>query len=289
MAKLRVGVIRGGDGPEYQTSLKIGGFILAHLPRTYMPFDILITPKGGWHMWGIAATPEEAIRHADIFINCIIDSTGQNSEVQKTIEHFGKPYVGSSALARGLTHTRHIAREFLAKAGLRSPYHKVTYKDRDALDIASHIFKTISPPWRVRFANEFSHDNTHEARSYKELAAIINYMRMHERPIIIEEDIKGDGATCYVIEGTDGSPHILSVGEGTQEVRDMALAAHQALGLRHFSKSNFVVSPNRGAHITSVYAYPDLHEQSLLVKHLARDGISGEEYLDHILSLALGE
>jgi len=46
MAKLRVGVLRGGPSAEYEVSLKTGAFVLSRLPpEKYQPRDILLTRR----------------------------------------------------------------------------------------------------------------------------------------------------------------------------------------------------------------------------------------------------
>jgi D-alanine-D-alanine ligase-like ATP-grasp enzyme len=286
MERVSIGIVRGGTGPEYEESLLVGGYIIKHMPHSFRALDILITKDGVWHMWGIPATPEQISRNVDIFFNALVGSGEEEHGIQRMIEHFGKPYIGSSALSRSVVHTRHLAREAFSQLGIKTPYHRVTYTGKNPEEIAQEIFNTVPPPWRMRFSNEISSNITREARSYEELLETISYLQNFERPIIVEEHIQGEGATCYVIEGSEGEYHTFCVGGyDPEELVRLSNKAHEGMRLSHFSKTNFIVSPRRGTYLTSMYAYPDLSPHSLLVKKLSRDGIKSREYIDHLISL----
>lgn len=284
MDKIKVGVIRGGEGPEYDSSLEIGGYILKNLPKKYKPYDILITKKGDWHEWGAPVTPSDALRNIDVVFNIVIGTGDKEHFVQKIIELFEKPFVGSSAFAKGIAHTRHIARDILSKQGIKTPYHKVVRLDKDSEEATSEIFNSVSLPWRVRFSNKFSCDNAIEVDSYEELANVMSMAKNQEKPIIVEEYIKGENATCFIVEGTDGELRTYCI--GNDSVGQIARYAHKVLGLRHFSKMDFVVSPERGAYLTSVYAHPDLYEGSPFIRQLNRQNILPSDYIDHLICLA---
>src|SRR3989338_8902660 len=96
MAKLRVGVLRGGPSAEYEVSLKTGAFVLSRLPpEKYQPRDILLTREGEWFMEGLPASPER-LRHAvDIVFNALHGSYGEAGQVQRYLDSIGLPYTGN--------------------------------------------------------------------------------------------------------------------------------------------------------------------------------------------------
>jgi D-alanine-D-alanine ligase len=67
----------------------------------------------------------------------------------------------------------------------------------------------------------------------------------------------------------------------------MAKAAHEGLGMRHYSRSDFIVSP-RGIYFLEINpaAAVGLTSESLLPKALAAAGASLPHFLDHIIELA---
>jgi D-alanine-D-alanine ligase len=72
-----------------------------------------------------------------------------------------------------------------------------------------------------------------------------------------------------------------------KELERLALAAHEALGLRHYSRSDFIVSPHRGIYIIETNVLPGLTKESLLSKEIDAVGSSLTELTGHLINLAL--
>jgi D-alanine-D-alanine ligase len=73
-----------------------------------------------------------------------------------------------------------------------------------------------------------------------------------------------------------------------QKLRELASKAHRAIGARHYSRSDFIISP-KGIYILETNTLPGLTEESLLPKALTAGGVQIPEFLDHILSLTLSK
>jgi D-alanine-D-alanine ligase len=71
------------------------------------------------------------------------------------------------------------------------------------------------------------------------------------------------------------------------ELIRLAREVHAALGLRHYSRTDFIVSPRRGVYVLEVNTLPGLTEASLMPKALLSVGSSLPEFIDHIIGLAL--
>jgi D-alanine-D-alanine ligase len=65
-----------------------------------------------------------------------------------------------------------------------------------------------------------------------------------------------------------------------------AKAIHRALDLRHYSRSDFIVTP-RGIYYLETNTLPGMTEESLLPKSLAAVGVSFPDFLSHLVDLAL--
>jgi D-alanine-D-alanine ligase len=61
---------------------------------------------------------------------------------------------------------------------------------------------------------------------------------------------------------------------------------HKALGLRHYSRSDFIVSP-RGIYYLETNSLPAMTGESLFPKSLSAVGISLSDFFSHIVGLAL--
>ncbi len=65
-----------------------------------------------------------------------------------------------------------------------------------------------------------------------------------------------------------------------------ARVMHQALGLRHYSRSDFIVSP-KGIYYLETNTLPGMTSESLLPKSLAAVGVSFPDFLSHLVDLAM--
>ena len=70
-------------------------------------------------------------------------------------------------------------------------------------------------------------------------------------------------------------------------MQNMAAEAHKVLGLKHYSRSDFIINPKRGVYILEVNTLPGLTNESLFPKSLEAIGCSISNFLDHVITLAL--
>ncbi|MFA5830965.1 MAG: D-alanine--D-alanine ligase [Candidatus Paceibacterota bacterium] len=159
---------------------------------------------------------------------------------------------------------------------------------------------------------------TYIIKDAQDLVSAINELSETGWDILFEEFIEGREATCGVIDSFRGQDFysLLPVeirpasdksffdydakyGGGTQEIcpghfseresatiQNMAKLAHKVLRLRHYSRSDFIVTPRR-IYMLEVNTLPGLTEESLLPKSLHAIGATLPEFLDHIVNLAL--
>ena len=321
MAPIRVGILRGGPGSEYEVSLQSGASVLKHLPSDkYQPVDILLSRTGEWYVGGVRQSPEQAVRHFDVIFNALHGEFGEDGQVQHLLDYLQKPYTGSGAVASALGMDKPKAKAMMARAGLRVPDGVVVRQsdETDAEAVAYDAFKKIPPPWIVKPAGGGSSVGVRLARNYPELVAAVAGAFENDDRILIEEYIRGNEATAGVVEGLRGQDHypLLPIeivtpahktvfdyeakyGEGTAkicpgrfsseikaELERQATLIHQLLGLRHYSRADFILSP-RGIYVLEVNTLPGLTEHCPLPKALTAAGIVYPDFLDHLVSLAL--
>jgi D-alanine-D-alanine ligase len=158
------------------------------------------------------------------------------------------------------------------------------------------------------------------ARTYPELVQAVEACFNISDRVLVEEYIKGKEATCGVVENFRNQDHysLLPIeivttpnkklfdyeakysGETAEicpgrftreekaELERLAAEAHKALGLRHYSRADFIISP-RGIYLLEINSLPGLTEESLVPKSLKSAGISYEDFLDHIITQALDQ
>jgi len=319
MKKLRVAVLRGGPSPEYDVSLKSGGNVLKNLSPKYEPLDILITKDGTWHVGGIATTPDLACQGVDVIFNAMHGAYGEDGTVQRIMENMHIPYTGSGPLGSALAMNKDVAKTIYKKIGLSTPEGHVVKEDDD---VETQVFKIFYPKrrssWFVKPAGSGSSLGTAIVRTTDDLSRGINRARKYSDRVLVEEVIDGKETTCFVIDALDGSgyyplPPIEIVKPNGREIfdydakyKDMceercpgnfteeevkniqyaAGAAHHALGLRHYSRSDFIITPEGKIYILETNSLPGMTEQSLITKALSATGVHVKDFLDHLIALA---
>jgi D-alanine-D-alanine ligase len=320
MSQIRVGVVRGGPSSEYAVSLKTGESILRHLDRQkYVPVDILLTTRGEWYMNGVRTDLGTIAQHIDVAWNALHGTFGEDGKVQQLFESFGIPYTGSGVMASAIGMHKGLAKERFREMGLLTPQGIII----DALDnfdeVAAQVYHNHPMSLVVKPVSGGSSVATNIVRTYEELIRALGAASKYG-DILVEELIEGKEATCCVIDTSVAGQHVVlfpieivppastsffdydaKYGGGTEEIcpgrftfdthqklRELASKAHRAIGARHYSRSDFIISP-KGIYILETNTLPGLTEESLLPKALTAGGVQIPEFLDHILSLTLSK
>jgi len=320
MSQIRVGVLRGGPSSEYEVSLQTGASVLKHLPEQYKKEDILITKDGVWHFRGAPLDPLNLPNHIDVALLCLHGEYGEDGQVQKLLESIGVPFTGSGSLSSALGMNKLHSKKHLVDSGVKMPKHVSVLEGDSPETKASEAFNRFSPPYIVKPADRGSSVGLFVVKNTHELAHAVKECLKVSPKVMIEEFIRGKEATCGVVEKMRGvdlyslypteivppakraydydakyqseetkivCPGLFSEAE-KDEISRLAILAHQKLGLRHYSRSDFIVSP-RGIYYLETNTLPGLTSHSLVPKALESAGISYPEFLDHLVQLALGK
>jgi len=316
--KIRVGVLRGGPSSEYEVSLKTGAHVLRNLPDTYHPQDIFISKTGAWHMDGLERTPEKILSHVDVIFNALHGEFGEDGKVQYILESFGKPYTGSGISASALGMNKLLSKKAFASTGIKTPYYYVLQENEATPENILYVFKNFPMPAIIKPLSGGSSVGMSIARDLLTLEQAVRHAFTHSNSVLVEEFINGKEASCSVIEGYRGFQHYTPLpveivhdmtffdyyakysgasahrcpGNFTRAESDMlqklAVQAHKAVNARHYSHSDFIISPNRGVYILEINTLPGLTPHSLFPKSLEPVGATFSEFLDHVITLALG-
>ena len=316
---LRVGVIRGGIGHEYEVSLRTGSSVLKNLDKhKYQTRDILIDKAGLWHLDGLPIDPHSLAGLIDVAMIALHGEFGEDGQIQNLFDRLQIPYTGSGHLASALGMNKILSKEAVAKAGIKIPVGLEIQKGADSQQFARQTFNKISPPWVVKPVDRGSSVGLYLAKNIDELTEVIEKSFEFSDKVLVEEYIKGREATCGLVEGLRGQElyplfpiEIIRPGgaliwnyndkysgetneicpgnfseEQKKDIQEMSLAVHRALGLRHYSRTDFIISP-RGIYFLETNTLPGLTDESLLPKALLSAGVRYPEFLDHLITLAL--
>ncbi len=325
MVRARVGVLRGGMSHEYEVSLATGGSVLKHLPAVYRGHDILIDRQGVWYWNGLPTPPVQIARQVDVFFNALHGEYGEDGRVQQLLDNLAVAYTGSRTAPSALGMNKAMAKDIFRRAGLRVPPGMVVRKENNGQEreeavriVAREVFQTISPPWVVKPNDRGSSVGLFFARSVGELAQAIMMAWEISPAILVEHYLRGREATCGVVDEFRGAENYALPpieirhpagkpvwdyqdkysgeteeicpgnfkAEEKREIENLAVAAHRALGLRHYSRSDFILTPH-GIYLLETNSLPGLTDESLLPKALKVVGCPYPNFLDHVIGLAM--
>jgi D-alanine-D-alanine ligase len=294
--RIRVAVLRGGPSYGYDHSLKTGAHVLRELgamPEIYDPLDIFISKDGEWHRSGLVEPPERALHGVDVVWNGLHGNYGEDGQVQSILNSLQIPYTGSEALAASLSHNKNLAKDIYRKHGLLTPQFETVNEETLTDDQLVVIFRNFLHPVVVKPANGVHSLGIKLAHTFQELKEAIKETFKHSPKVLVEEHIRGNEVVCAVIEEAREEKLYSLVPTGNRPpeenkvISEMAKRAHEALGLRHYSSSDFIITPKGKIYILETNAMPTLHEDSHMYQSLRATGWRPGDFLHHSLTLAL--
>jgi len=283
-----VAVLMGGPSAEREVSLVSGRECAAALR------------VAGYDVVEVDAGPDLSVRLNEIAPDCCFNALhgrwGEDGCVQGLLEWLRLPYTHSGVLASALAMDKARAKEVFRAAGL--PVAESRLAPRAAVE-ADHV---LPPPYVVKPNNEGSSVGVyivHEAanappRLGPEMPPVVmveSYVPGRELTV----SVLGDRAMCvteivtqgwydYHAKYTPGGSHHVVPADlpdaVTEACRDMALAAHRALGCRGLSRADFRWDEGRGLDglvLLEVNTQPGMTPTSLSPEQAAVEGMSFAE------------
>lgn len=312
--------MRGGPSSEYEISLKTGEAVMQNLDKQkYEPVDILIDKTGVWHLSGVAVQPQKAFRAVDVIFNALHGEYGEDGTAQKIFENHKMPYTGSDALASSIAMQKHLAKEVLNLSGILTPTH-VLINMSDNINIKSaEAMRLFGLPLIVKPAGRGSSIGVKVCRSIYSVITNIAEALNQGGKALAEPFIKGQEATCAVLEDYRGQAHyafpVVEIippahkdifdyeskydgssqeicpgrfgADVSEKMKKAAIAAHQSLGCRHYSRSDFIVDKNDKVYMLELNTLPGLTRESLCPKALTAAGLEFPQLLEHLINLAI--
>ena len=320
MAKIKVAVLRGGPSSEYEVSLKTGEAVLKHLDQNkFEPLDVLINKNGVWHLHGLEAEPQKIFRSVDVIFNAMHGEYGEDGKIQQILETHKVPFTGSGALASATAMHKRLSKRIFELAGINTPRAlSITEKD-DIPAMAAEAVRKMSLPLVIKPSSKGSSVGVSVARTIFDVILGIESAFKEDSEVLAESYIPGREATCAVLENLRGEKHYAfpvveivpparksffdyesKYGGRAQELcpgrfdsadaekmKRAAVAAHESLGCRHYSRSDFRITPNGKIYILELNTLPGLTSESLFPKAAASVGLEFDQLLSHLVNAAL--
>ncbi len=235
---------------------------------------------------------------------------GEDGHVQALLEYLSIPYTGSGVEASALAMDKHLTKKLLAAEGLPTAAW-------DLFDLAGGTLPllpgSLDLPLVIKPRFEGSSSGvtivkTHEQWTNAMLSASKNYSQ-----ILAEEFVEGREFTCGVlgeealpmleiVANRDefytyaakyepgGSTHVVPARideDLAARMQMLALSTHRLLGLRDYSRTDFVVSRDNRPYILEINSLPGMTATSLLPDACNAIGLGYEALVDRLVGYAL--
>ncbi len=302
MPKLRVAVVMGGPGAERDVSIESGQAVmkaLAALGHEAQSLDF----DGRF---------VDALRdiRPDVVFNALHGAGGEDGTIQGVLEWLGIPYTGSDLTSCALSIDKHLTKKLLAAEGLPTPAW-------DTFDLGGGTLPllpgSLNLPLVVKPRSSGSSAGVSIVRTHEEWTKAMIGAAPKTTQILAEEFIPGREFSSGIlgeeplplveILANDefytydakykpgGSRHLVPApidGDLTARLQMLALSVHRLLGLRDYSRTDFVVTREGRPYILEINALPGLTPLSLLPDEARSAGISFEALIERLLQYALG-
>jgi len=299
MPKKKVGILRGGEGESYVSSIAKGGelitFILEKLSDRWEPFDILIDKSEVWHMKSLPIKPADLMYRVDIVWNMA------HPKFSQILDILSIPNISTSSFSKALEDSRGMLEEHLRSAGVNMPksiIFPIYQEDIDGpkekyIDEKTQmVFKKFGAPWIVRSFAPGSHIGVRVAKTYPDLKEAIAEGVSQGTSILVEELIDGKVTALHSVSGFRGDdiyvfPSFGFSPEQNQKLANFSKNLHKHLGINNYLKSDIVWHPKRGMYVTAISVSPNLRVGSHFENSSKYVGAEMHHIIEHILEKTL--
>jgi D-alanine-D-alanine ligase len=300
--KGRVAVVMGGASAERDVSIQTGSGVLRALHNL------------GYEARSLDYDERfiDAIREMqpDLVFNALHGPGGEDGQIQGVLDFLHIPYTGSGIEAAALAMDKHLVKKLCAAEGLPTAAW-------DLFDLTGGTLPllpgSLDLPLVIKPRFEGSSEGvtivkTHEQWSHAMIDAAKDYTE-----ILAEEFIAGREFTCGVLGeealpvieiianrdefysyeakyASGGSTHIVPArisDDLTARIQMLALSMHRLLGLRDYSRADFIVSNEGRPYILEINTLPGLTPTSLLPDACNAVGISYDALIDRLVGYAV--
>ncbi len=245
---------------------------------------------------------------------------GKNCEdgaLQGLLKLSGIPFVGSGCHASACCMDKATTHQVLEYNGIKmAKWHLVKRSELGNIDaIIENIEAKITYPMFVKPANSGSSVGVNRAQDAEDLKNAIKLAFAHDRKVIVEESIIGRELECAVLGNDD--PFASGVGEiisdngfydydskyilnntsvvinadldatAKDKIREIAVKAYKDIGCEGLSRIDFFYTKEGEIYLNEINNLPGFTPISMYPKLMEELGISANELIDRLITLAL--
>ena len=248
---------------------------------------------------------------ADIVYIGMHGACGEDGRVQATFDLMGIPYTGSGYLGSAIAMDKDLTKRLVMPCGVLTPNWVLADRDEDDLMEKAH---EIGLPLVVKPVDSGSSIGVAIVHEENELAIALAEAEKHSRRIVFEQYIKGreiqiafldDKALPSIeiipVEGFYDYKNKYQPGAATEicpadipaeaemAARESVLAVKKALGLKAYSRADFILTEDGDLYFLEINTLPGMTPTSLVPQEAAAVGIDYPELCQRIIDISLRE
>lgn len=298
----KIVVAMGGSSAEREISLRTGEGVMQALRG--LGYDVSALDYDERFLDGVRESRPDAV------FNALHGPGGEDGHIQALLEYIGVPYTGSAVEASSLSMDKHLTKKLLAAEGLPTAAW-------DLFDLSGGTLPllpgSLDLPLVVKPRFEGSSAGVTIVRTHEQWTAAMLAASKSFGQILAEEYVDGREFTCAVLgeealpvveivanrDGfysfeakyeSGGSTHVVPAQidpDLAARLQMIALSTHRLLGLRDYSRTDFIVSGDRRPYVLEINSLPGLTPTSLLPDACAAAGITFEALVERLVGYAL--
>jgi D-alanine-D-alanine ligase len=298
---LKIAVVMGGPGPEREVSIESGTCVMRALGE--LGHDARSLDFDSRFIDAVRALEPDAV------FNALHGTGGEDGTIQGVLEWMGIPYTGSGIAACAVAMDKHLTKKLLAAEGLPTPAWDVFDLTGGTLPL---LPGSLNLPLVVKPRSSGSSAGVVIVRSHEAWSKTILEAAERTPEILAEEYVTGREFSCGVL-GEEALPVVEIVSDDefysydakykpggsrhlvpapidhdlTARLQTLALSVHRLIGLRDYSRTDFIVTKEGRPTILEINALPGMTATSLIPDEAQQAGVSYEALVDRLLQYAL--
>ena len=252
----------------------------------------------------------ELCQAADVVFLALHGACGEDGRIQAALDLLGVPYTGSGCLGSALAMDKDLTKQIVAPLGVLTPEWKtVNYTESEIPAIAAEtglpvVVKPVDSGSSIGVAIAYTVEELEEAlKANLGLERVILEQYVSGREIDVGvldgkalpsiEIIPKQGFYDYVNKYQAGATLEVCPSEIDPEIEkrlgETAVKVHKALGLKAYSRSDYIVDAKGDIYFLEINTLPGMTPTSLMPQEAAAAGVSYNELCQKIIDLALRE
>ncbi|MBV9278096.1 MAG: D-alanine--D-alanine ligase [Candidatus Eremiobacteraeota bacterium] len=298
----RVAVVMGGPSWEREISIASGSEVMRALQK--LGYDAKSLDYDARFIDSLRKIAP------DVVFNALHGPGGEDGQIQGILDWIGIPYTGSGVQAAAISMDKHLTKKLLAAEGLPTPVW-------DLFDLSGGTLPllpgALNLPLVIKPRYEGSSAGVAIVRSHEQWSAAMVEIAKGFSEAIAEEFVAGREIHCGIL-GEEALPlaeiiptqdefynfhakyapgasrHVIPAPVGDDlcaRLQVLALSVHRMLGLRDYSRTDFIVTDEGRPYILEINALPGLTPTSIVPDECRAIGISFENLVERLIELAL--